>query len=264
LEVGIWLVSSTVIFVLAATMLPSGEKAVVRITVLLDTSIAVEGTEPGWGFSCLVEAPGGTVLFDTGPDGEILRQNLSALGLDLENINAIVLSRRHGEHALGLAEAMRGTSGVRVYPLAGAAAQIEDVVQRSGGPIVPVTGPIQIVSGMWSTGEVEGSVAEQAMLVETAKGPVVVTGSAHPSTVRLAERGEEVAKRPPKMILGGFHLLRFSGDEVSEVIKDLRTLGVVETARTRQTGDEATSVLRDKFVEGFTPLGVGAVVEFGG
>jgi 7,8-dihydropterin-6-yl-methyl-4-(beta-D-ribofuranosyl)aminobenzene 5'-phosphate synthase len=58
--------------------------------------------------------------------------------------------------------------------------------------------------------------------------------------------------------------LRSSSDEVAEVIDDLRKLGVVKAAPTHCTGDEAMEAFRDAFADGFTTLGVGAVVEIGG
>jgi len=48
-----------------------------RLTVLGDNSVARPGVKAVWGFACLVEAHGHTILFDTGADPAVLKDNLA-------------------------------------------------------------------------------------------------------------------------------------------------------------------------------------------
>ena len=62
------------------------------------------------GFSCAVTAWSGeksrTLLFDAGPDGAVLRDNVTRLGFDMGSVNAVFLSHGHWDHAGGMLEAL--------------------------------------------------------------------------------------------------------------------------------------------------------------
>jgi glyoxylase-like metal-dependent hydrolase (beta-lactamase superfamily II) len=81
------------------------------ITVLYDNVAATAGTEADWGFSCFVEMGGGSVLFDTGANPEVLRANINALQVDLSRINAVVFSHEHKDHTGGV-EALGARPGL--------------------------------------------------------------------------------------------------------------------------------------------------------
>ena len=51
-----------------------------KITIIYDNTAHRENLRAGGGFSALVEAEGRTILFDTGAEGAILLENMSALG----------------------------------------------------------------------------------------------------------------------------------------------------------------------------------------
>ncbi|RPJ76281.1 MAG: MBL fold metallo-hydrolase, partial [Acidobacteria bacterium] len=92
----------------------SAEAPAVRITYLYDNTVAVQGTKPDWGFACLVEGHGRTILFDTGARPEILRQNMQALKVDAARVQAVVLSHEHGDHTVGV-DALPSAPGLPVY-----------------------------------------------------------------------------------------------------------------------------------------------------
>jgi 7,8-dihydropterin-6-yl-methyl-4-(beta-D-ribofuranosyl)aminobenzene 5'-phosphate synthase len=50
-----------------------------------------------WGFAALVEVAGKRILFDTGNDAEIFAANVKAKGVDLTNLDFVVLSHRHSD-----------------------------------------------------------------------------------------------------------------------------------------------------------------------
>ena len=71
-----------------------------KLTILVDNH-SKEGLENEHGLSMLIEASGKRVLFDTGK-GEALAQNVDALGICLETVDAVVLSHGHYDHTGGL------------------------------------------------------------------------------------------------------------------------------------------------------------------
>src|SRR6266576_4394556 len=86
-----------------------------QITILYDAF----GTDPSmtkdWGFSALVEVAGKRILFDTGDDRDIFAANVKAKGVDLTNLDFVVLSHRHSDHMAGLSHVLRVNPKVKIY-----------------------------------------------------------------------------------------------------------------------------------------------------
>ena len=72
------------------------------VTILYDNTSYTEGTEADWGFACLIEAHGRTLLFDTGAKGQLLLSNMAQLGIDPARIEQVVISHSHWDHTGGL------------------------------------------------------------------------------------------------------------------------------------------------------------------
>src|SRR5271169_2011123 len=73
-----------------------------QITVLYDAFGKTSTMQKDWGYSALVEYGGKRILFDTGNNPGILAQNAKAKGVDLTNLDFVVMSHRHGDHMGGL------------------------------------------------------------------------------------------------------------------------------------------------------------------
>ena len=74
--------------------------ASLEITIL-STMLADEGFGE-WGFAALVEVDGRRILFDTGAHDDTVQRNLKAMGLDLSDVELVVLSHNHDDHTAGL------------------------------------------------------------------------------------------------------------------------------------------------------------------
>jgi 7,8-dihydropterin-6-yl-methyl-4-(beta-D-ribofuranosyl)aminobenzene 5'-phosphate synthase len=246
----------------AAGVSSAGQDPIVSLTVLYDNLTAVEGTISDWGFACLVTAPGGTVLFDTGTDPEILLANLGELGVDLAKVDAVVLSHDHRDHTGALEAVLARTGRITLYVPRSFPDRYDRIADGAGVRLERVESPREILPGLHSTGELAGPIPEQALVVASPRGPVVVTGCAHPGIVAIVRRASEVAGRPPHLVLGGFHLLRTPGEEIESITGQLRELGVERVAPGHCTGEEALRALRSAFGDRAGGLGVGAVLRF--
>ena len=222
-----------------------------------DPRLAVE-----WGFSALVEFKGHTVLFDTGLDGPSLLGNMEVLGVNPEVIEAVVLSHEHGDHTGGLQDLLATGIQPEIY-IPAAMANMVTQEQREQYTIIEVLDPVEILPGMFSTGEFSGSVPEQGLVVETPAGIVVITGCAHPGIVRMVQRASEIVNSEIALVIGGFHLSGYNPGYIDTIIADFRSMGVKQVAPTHCTGEQQIAQIAEAYGEDYIPGGAGRVIVIG-
>jgi 7,8-dihydropterin-6-yl-methyl-4-(beta-D-ribofuranosyl)aminobenzene 5'-phosphate synthase len=185
------------------------------------------------------------------------------LGLDPQEIDVVVLSHAHDDHTGGLGALLDvGVSPTVYAPAAFPAAFKADV--RARADLVEVREATRIAPGIATTGEVRSTVVEQALVVETNEGLVVVTGCAHPGVVQMVRRAKGAADGEISLVMGGFHLGEASPGQIERIIADLRALGVKRVAPCHCTGDKARQAFVDAFGEDGVLAGVGWSTEFVG
>jgi 7,8-dihydropterin-6-yl-methyl-4-(beta-D-ribofuranosyl)aminobenzene 5'-phosphate synthase len=231
-----------------------------KVSVVYDNYLAESGLGTGWGYAAVVEFRGQTILFDTGADGPTLMANLRALGFDPHKVEAVVLSHAHGDHTNGLDSLL--ATGVRpnVYVLPSFPADFKRHVAASVEVIEVEPGQV-IGDGLFTTGEMSGPVNEQALVVESARGLVIITGCAHPGVVEIVSRVKEMREENVYLVTGGFHLVRTSAERIGEIVAEFRRLGVEKAAPSHCSGDAAIAAFREEYGDDFVQSGVGRVFE---
>lgn len=144
-----------------------------KITLIYDNEVYLEGLRADWGFSCLVEAEKAPrILFDTGADGATLLFNMEKLNIDPRSIDEVFISHAHWDHTGGLANFLKVNKRAKLY--------LPSSFAKSYGAAeaVTVSQPVQIHEDVFSTGELNG--IEQSLVVNTAKGLAVIAGCSHP------------------------------------------------------------------------------------
>jgi len=232
-----------------------------RITTLYDNRSFREDLIPRWGFSCLVESAGRTILFDTGADRETLRHNMAKLKIDPKGIEGIFISHAHEDHTGGLGGVLEVNPKLKVYLGKSFPEALKDAVRARGAEVVEVHGPTQIEEGIYSTGELGTGIKEQSLIIKTGKGLVVITGCAHPGVVLIARSAKEQLREEIYLLLGGFHLSGMPDPQVNSIIASLKGLGVRRVAPCHCTGDRAIELFKEAFKEDFIEGGVGEVIE---
>jgi 7,8-dihydropterin-6-yl-methyl-4-(beta-D-ribofuranosyl)aminobenzene 5'-phosphate synthase len=256
-----WLAAWTLGLAAAAGAASPGEAERLRLTVLFDNVGGHGGLAPGWGFACLVEARGNTLLFDTGADGAVLLANMQRLGHRADALDAVVLSHIHADHTGGLAAVLAARPGLDLWlPDTFPAAFVRDIARR-GARLHPVRAGGPLFGPFASTGPLDHGLPEQALIIDTARGLVVVTGCAHPGVVSIAETAIRLTGRPIHLLIGGFHLLHADAAQVDDVAARLQALGVERVAPSHCTGAAAIARFRRAWGARFVEGGLGAVLE---
>ncbi len=218
--------------------------------------------QTGWGFSCLVDADGRKLLFDTGGEGSILLGNMRKLKIDPQEIDCVVLSHVHGDHTGGLDDFLEANSNLKVYLPKSFPDSFKKKVKSSKAEVVEVGDSMSISEKVSTTGELGTSIKEQSLLIKTGKGLVVITGCAHPGIVDIVRHAKKITGEDIYLVLGGFHLLELSETQLKEVIKGFRELGVQKVAPCHCSGDKTRELFRQEYGEDFIENGVGNVIGF--
>lgn len=229
----------------------------VTITIVYDNNAYDARLTPAWGFSCVVKVPGRTILFDTGGDGGILLDNMKKLCISTSEIDAIVLSHIHGDHTSGLKKFLEQNSEVIVYLARSFPTQMKRDIAFCGAAVNDLHEPIELFQGVFTTGELDGGIKEQSLLLESSEGLVVITGCAHPGIVYITRKAIEITGNNVYLVVGGFHLGGSLPSRISCVAESLLRLGVQKVALCHCSGDEARKVFKDYFAENYIHSGVG-------
>jgi 7,8-dihydropterin-6-yl-methyl-4-(beta-D-ribofuranosyl)aminobenzene 5'-phosphate synthase len=219
------------------------------------------GLKTGWGFACLIEGLDKTVLFDTGGNGDILLTNMQQLGLDPKEVDLVVLSHSHGDHTGGLDAFLAHNPDVTVYMPESFPAAFQHEVKRLGAVVETVSKSQRLFDSVYTTGEMGRATREQALIVDTPQGLIVITGCAHPNVADMTERAKTYLGKNIYLLMGGFHLGGSSEAEIRTIIKRLKALGVKKVAPSHCTGDTAMRLFREAWTDDFIEGGLGAVIE---
>jgi 7,8-dihydropterin-6-yl-methyl-4-(beta-D-ribofuranosyl)aminobenzene 5'-phosphate synthase len=229
------------------------------ITIVYDNNAYDERLTSAWGFSALVAYHDHTLLFDTGGDGRTLVENMRILRIDPTQIESVLLSHAHGDHTGGLSTLLELGARPTVYLPASFSASFKNQVGKRT-EVIEVTPGLSIAEGMYTTGEMGRSIPEQALVIKTEPGLVVVTGCAHPGIVEIVEQAREMFDRPVRLVLGGFHLGGKSKAEIDAILRDFQSLEVEQVAPCHCTGDTAIAMFAAEYGEDFIQAGVGRII----
>ena len=96
------LLSGLMAIALSAMLWPhpgNAEQADNYFQVIYDiTPKSEEGYKPDFGYAVFIRYGGKQVLFDTGTDPKIFAENAKKAGIDLEALDAVVVSHNHHDH----------------------------------------------------------------------------------------------------------------------------------------------------------------------
>jgi 7,8-dihydropterin-6-yl-methyl-4-(beta-D-ribofuranosyl)aminobenzene 5'-phosphate synthase len=273
----------------------SADPAEVQITVLYDAFGKDSAMQKDWGYAALVEYGGKQILFDTGNNPDILRQNAKARKIDFSKLDFVVMSHRHGDHMGGLAYVLSVNAKVPIYaPKEGFGVYGADLpntfyrkdpslpseqryyngtppeIMRFGSAwpganfrlvdknteIAPNIHLVTFVSEKPGTLELR----ELCLVINTSKGLVIVVGCSHPGIDRMVESATAINPRI-HFIAGGFHLVVAPDPDIEKIVTGLHDRFKVEyVAPGHCTGEPAFTALKSAFGDHYIYAGLGTTL----
>jgi metal-dependent hydrolase (beta-lactamase superfamily II) len=105
----------SVFVLLLIFLVPQATPKDLNLTIVYDNNPYNEELETRWGFSCFIEGPEKTIMFDVGGEGSMLLKNMEKLEIDPKAVDVIVLSRVHYDHIGELSDFLEKNPNVTVY-----------------------------------------------------------------------------------------------------------------------------------------------------
>ena len=248
----------------------------VTITILCDNVSYDTMFTAAWGFSCFVEGLEKTILFDAGGDPDIFRHNMKQANIDPNRIQYLVISHRHSDHIGGLfvtdsstqtdQAITMGATGWKNLESAFLPAEVSILLARNQRveylpvglfPHVFLTG---VMSGVVPPKVIHGD--EQSLIIDTRQGLVLITGCSHPGIVAILKRAKEIVKKDIYLVLGGFHLLNYTDEQIRTTVDTFKSMGVRYCGASHCTGDKAKAAFREAYGDHFVELGAGRIITF--
>jgi 7,8-dihydropterin-6-yl-methyl-4-(beta-D-ribofuranosyl)aminobenzene 5'-phosphate synthase len=233
----------------------------VRLTILFDAISLVRGLQTGWGFSCLVEVGGTKVLFDTGGNGAVLLSNMNKLNIRPESVNLVLISHNSYGHIGGLNDFCRENPNVSVYIPESFPHPAVKAIEKMGTKVIRITSFEEIQPNIFTLGEFAGLFSEQAMVLRTPKGIVVVIGYGHNLITDILQKAKTVfPDEPIYLVSGGFHFGELNKPEKIKFIEDFKDFKVQRIAPYHCCEKSTLRFFKRAFGKNYIKIGVGKVI----
>jgi len=232
------------------------------LTVLYDNYLYDRDCQSEWGFSCLIETDEVTVLFDTGGEAGVLTHNVDVLGVDFSSVDCVVISHEHWDHVGGLSAILEERLGIPVYVPDIVPYNVKSSIRSMGGEVVETDNSTVLSAGIAITSVHRRNVPEQALIICTDKGTILVTGCSHPGVDNFALEAAEALESEIRLVIGGFHLGSATEYMLSSIIDVFDEAGVQNIAPTHCTGENSIEYLREHYGDQFIEVGAGFSLEF--
>lgn len=249
-------------------------------------------------------------MFDFGLDPLGVINNIALLGLEIGKAQAFCLSHGHFDHWMGavsilkqnLSKIVRGTpfyvgeeAFAHRYSIDPGTTDLRDLgqlrreeIETLGLEVVEVKKPLQIIPGVYSTGNIERVTTyekvppnllikrgkksepddfrgEQAIIFYVkGKGLVVLSGCAHVGIVNTVKHAQKITGTDKVYaVMGGFHLINAKPEVIRNTVADIKSMKPEHVIPTHCSGFEATAIFAGEMPAEFILNTAGTRYTFG-
>jgi 7,8-dihydropterin-6-yl-methyl-4-(beta-D-ribofuranosyl)aminobenzene 5'-phosphate synthase len=270
-----------------------------RVTILYDSFGNSPSLTMDWGFAALIEYGGKRILFDTGNNARIFEHNVKALGVDLRNIDFVVISHRHADHTSGITYLLTANPKVPIYvpdePWGLFARGVKNDFYRKdpslpadmryfaghppelleagtpwpGANFIPVSARREVEPGIFIFSGVSTSpgtleLNELTLAIKSPRGVILIVGCSHPGVEHILQEATSIDPHI-SILFGGLHQIQKPDAEVERIAAVLHEQYKLErVAPGHCTGEPEFAALKKIFGDHYVYAGVGSVVDLSG
>jgi 7,8-dihydropterin-6-yl-methyl-4-(beta-D-ribofuranosyl)aminobenzene 5'-phosphate synthase len=253
----------------------------VNIKILIENTAPTPMVRGEYGLGVLIRVDGKGILLDAGMDDGLVK-NLKALGVQASDIDVMVLSHGHFDHAGGLLNALDqiGPRDIYLHPEAlwpkfvgtrerkiftGMPGREE--LEKRGGRLILADAPTTVFPGVILTGTIPrtndyedtgGDFAreregiwekdpmndDQSIIIQHPDGLIIVSGCAHAGMVNTMDYARSITGvSKMKAWIGGTHLMTANPVRLNKTIEVLKENNLEKIVVTHCTGFNAGAVM---------------------
>ena len=266
-----------------------------RVMILADAIGRWPKLTEDWGYAALIEHDGKRILFDTGGNIAVLKDNAAKLNVDLTHLDMVIVSTSEGDHTAGLRWILainpKTTLVVPDDPAFRGQELSQELLTGDKEPMLPkeqryfngdptehiqtqqafsdvrmtvIRGSMSVAPGMrlvttMAREEPYRGQKEISLVLETAKGPVIFVGCAHAGIESVMAAAMEGSATPQvAMLVGGLHMMRLPDAQINTTLDMLENrYHVQRVAPGHCTGERALYLMEQRWKKNYVYAGLG-------
>ncbi len=228
----------------------------IRIVIVVDNS-AEEPLKNVHGLSIFVEANDKYILFDTGPSPDILEYNADKAGIDIDLVDAVVISHTHSAHIGGLPYLGWSSPYLTTYIPYGSMETLGRRIRSEGLKPIEVTNWTRLDRDIYVSRPFNGPPWEHFLVLRSPRGLVVLSGCMHPGAHRVLDEISRYLSERICCVIGGFHLHNAIPKAIANTVDYLSRIKPDIIVPLHCSGDVFRQMLAEKMPESIKLLKAG-------
>lgn len=271
-----------------------------KITTLIENDLGeVENLDTEHGLSLYIEVDNKKILFDTGQSGNFI-ENAKKLGINLNNLDYVVISHSHYDHSGGFEKLVReygnnfqlflGESFFKekysesggIYRYVGSPfnedfLREKDIEREYVKDIKRLSENAMIITNFNRQEEYENINEtmyikegedyvldkfedEVSLVLNTDKGLIVIVGCSHPGIVNMLDTIIKKTGKDIYMLIGGTHLMKEDDEKINKIIDYLKEKQIQQIGACHCTGKHGETMLSQQIEDAFILNNTGDVI----
>lgn len=235
----------------------------VKNIILYDDETGAGRARASRGLSIYIEFNDTYLLFDLGSNGEILHYNAEQLGVDIDMVDAVVISHNHYNHVGGLPYIGWVSPYLKIYIPYDSISTLGKTARSNGLNPIEVSDWIMPWENIYISKPIHGPPWEHFLVIVDDDKLHIYSGCMHPGVSKtLNTIREYFDKHRIYSVIGGFHLENAPHNVVENTVDSLvNKYGVEKIIPLHCSGKLFKEALKNRYPDKFIEAGAGSVIQ---